>query len=343
MRTNTAPALKRLPRSAIMGIASAVLLFADIAARVTGADASLGNLISYVLSTYPVAIFFTIALVGLLVLRKISSSQDQFVLPERHSKPRESYLTPPAPGPCDAASFSEVDTTSHPLVPQPELPLVPEVDRSAFGAYRVDQEIGKLVLGRTHRIDVMGSRFSEDRRAIEASLIKVITSSKGDNEARRRAREALEEYGFVARQSAAMLMGRDAWERASAARTLGQIGSRTSLPFLIEALHDSDSVVRNQAVVSLGFLKDPAAIGALLDIARRHADIPASLLSETLSACSVDSLGFLDMPSSDADLVRPAGTMVEHRDAADSFVVFEDLPDGNDDHTLLGLLTQLEK
>src|SRR5205807_7095711 len=110
--------------------------------------------------------------------------------------------------------------------------------------------------------------------------------------------QALEEYGFVARQSAALLLGRDAWERSSAARTLGQVGSQTSLPFLIEALHDADPVVRNQAVSSLGALKMPAAIGALLDIARRHPDIPAPLLSETLSACSVESLGFLDLPSS---------------------------------------------
>src|SRR5258708_30384005 len=96
-----------------------------------------------------------------------------------------------------------------------------------------------------------------------------------------------------------MLMGRDAWERCSAARRLGQIGSQSSLAFLIEALNDSDSVVRNQAVSSLGELKMPAAIGALLDIARRHPDIPASLLSETLSACSVESLGYLDAPSSE--------------------------------------------
>src|SRR5207244_12748368 len=120
---------------------------------------------------------------------------------------------------------------------------------------------------------------------------------------RMRALQALEEYGFVARQSAALLLGRDAWERSSAARTLGQMGSQTSLPFLIEALHDADPVVRNQAVTSLGALKMPAAIGALLDIARRHSDIPAGLLSETLSACSVESLGYLDSPSAEPVLL----------------------------------------
>src|SRR5260370_28830590 len=146
-------------------------------------------------------------------------------------------------------------------------------------------------------MEVMASRVADDRRAIEAALVKALDSHDISEDGRCRARQALEEYGFVARQSAMMLMGRDAWERSSAARSLGQIGSQSSLTFLIEALHDSDSVVRNQAVSSLGALKMPAAIGALLDIARRHPDIPASLLSETLSACSVQSLGYLDAPS----------------------------------------------
>src|SRR5262249_35193181 len=136
--------------------------------------------------------------------------------------------------------------------------------------------------------------------AIETSLIKSLESPETTAEGRERARLALEEYGFVARQSATMLMGRDAWERSSAARALGQIGAKSSLPFLIEALHDGDSVVRNQAVASLGSLKMPAAIGALLDIARRHPDIPPSLLAQSLSECSVESLGFLDAPSEPA-------------------------------------------
>jgi HEAT repeat protein len=135
-------------------------------------------------------------------------------------------------------------------------------------------------------------------------------------------------------------MGRDAWERSSAARTLGQIGSESSLTFLIEALHDSDSVVRNQAVSSLGELKMPAAIGALLDIARRHPDIPAALLSETLSACSVESLGYLDAPSSDPALLADGSSSAEPPDLG-TFRAFEDLPAGNEDTALTETLTRL--
>jgi len=135
-----------------------------------------------------------------------------------------------------------------------------------------------------------------------------------------------------------MLLGRDAWERSSAARILGQIGAPSSLSFLIEALHDNDSVVRNQAVSSLGSLKMPAAIGALLDIARRHPDIPASLLSETLSACSVESLGYLDAPSNQSAFMghgsEPAGL--------ERLGSFEDLPVGDDDPELCEALAQLK-
>src|SRR5207244_5101956 len=195
--------------------------------------------------------------------------------------------------------------------------------------YRIDQEVGKLVLGKPHRMDVMASRVPDDRRAIEASLVKALESPDNGEEGRMRALQALEEYGFVARQSAALLLGRDAWERSSAARTLGQMGSPASLPFLIEALHDADPVVRGQAVSSLGALKMPAAIGALLDIAQRHADIPASLLSETLSACSVESLGYLDSSSTEPALLGDVSGGAELSEL-EPFVTFEDLPAGDE-------------
>jgi len=188
---------------------------------------------------------------------------------------------------------------------------------------------------------VMASRATDDRRAIEASLIKAIESSETTDDGRLRARQALEEYGFVARQSATMLMGRDAWERSSAARTLGQISAPSSLSFLIEALHDNDSVVRNQAVSSLGSLRMPAAIGALLDIARRHPDIPASLLSETLSACSVESLGYLDAPSGEP-VMHGSGSSANEPADLEKLVSFEDLPLGDEDPELAEALGQIE-
>src|SRR5204863_2308245 len=129
-------------------------------------------------------------------------------------------------------------------------------------------------------------------------------------------------------------------ERSSAARTLGQMKSPSSLPFLCEALHDGDSVVRNQAISSLASLKMPAAIGALLDIARRHSDIPATLLSDTLSACSVETLNFLEAPSEE-----PAYMCADPSsgpNAYERFISFEELPPGDDNEDLKNALASLE-
>ncbi|MGA9994826.1 MAG: HEAT repeat domain-containing protein, partial [Pyrinomonadaceae bacterium] len=222
-------------------------------------------------------------------------------------------------------------------------PVAVNVHGELFGAYRVDQEVGKLVLGQAHRMDVLSSRAPDDRRAIETSLIKSINSP--DEKVRERARGALVEYGFVARQSAALLMSPDAYERATAARVLGEIGSPTSLPFMLEALYDGEQIVRNQAVAGLGQLKLPAAIGPLLDIARRHPEIPQSILSRALNACSVDFLDIGDAPQEISGALPPAGgskaftgeiTLLEPLER------IEELPEWLEDEKLSDALNMLE-
>jgi HEAT repeat protein len=340
---NSSFALRTAPRASAVGLTSAFFLFcAARTAFAAGENASSGGILSTVFSTYGIAIILVLMLVALVVFKKIRGSKEAresgAKLVGRNSRSESNHSTAIARTQREPAPLEERRTSS--LQPAQQWEKPGEVEPSVFGAYRIDQEVGKLVLGKPHRMDVMASRAADDRRAIEVSLVKSIEALDAGEDQRQRARQALEEYGFVARQSAMMLLGRDAWERSSAARTLGQIGSQASLPFLIEALHDGDSVVRNQAISSLGELKMPAAIGALLDIARRHPDIPASLLSETLSACSVESLGYLDSPS-----VEPAlhsdqvpEVVLPH---SESFVNFEDLPDGSEDATLANLLAQL--
>jgi hypothetical protein len=212
-----------------------------------------------------------------------------------------------------------------------------------FGAYRIDQEVGKLMLGQPHRIDVLASRAVDDRRAIEASLIKGVNSPGFDEKAQLRAREALEEYGFVARQCAALLLAADAFERTSAARSLGEIKSPAALPFLLESLYDSESIVRNQAVVSIGELKLPSAIGALLDIARMHPDVPSALLSRTLSACSVEGLDFFDAMAPEPSLLSSGlGNIIEEITHLKPAQSVENLPESSDDERLTQALSLVE-
>ena len=338
---NQSLTLRPAPRATVAVLAAALLLLcvsgtAQAALQEAAADDSFLSPWAYV------TIVGVLLLVALIVYRKRQSSGKWVDMTEPVKSPGRTEPPPLTNARvAEPSAFIERRSPAIEGAQVWEKPGPVDVEPSVYGAYRIDQEVGKLILGKPHRMDVMASRAADDRRAIEASLGKALDSSDTSEDGRRRARQALEEYGFVARQSAMMLMGRDAWERSSAARALGQIGSQSSLVFLLEALHDSDSVVRNQAVSSLGELKMPAAIGALLDIARRHPDIPASLLSESLSACSVESLGYLDAPSSEPSMHGDGRSSADVPELG-AFLAFEDLPAGNDDAALTDALSRLE-
>ncbi len=338
---NSVSAFRTAPRVLTAALASAFLFICHASTvHAAAEDAASDDILSTIFSTYGIAIILVLVVAALIVFKKVNGARTKRLVAEPQPERRSSRFD---------THNSAAATTREPMIeerrmqslqPAQQWEKPSTVEPSVFGAYRIDQEVCKLVLGKPHRMDVMASRATDDRRAIEASLIKALEASDTSEDGRRRARTALEEYGFIARQSATMLMGRDAWERSSAARTLGQIGSEASLSFLIEALHDADTVVRNQAISSLGALKMPAAIGALLDIARRHPDIPASLLSETLSSCSVESFGYLDSPSTDPVLLADGANAAEV--GHESLVNFEDLPAGTEDQALANLLAQLD-
>jgi HEAT repeat protein len=223
-------------------------------------------------------------------------------------------------------------------------PVHVNVPAVIFGAYQIEQEVEKLVAGQPHSIEVLASRAADDRRAIEASLLKALHSNTLGQTERERARYALEEYGFVARHSAAVLLAPDAYERSSAARALGSMRSRASLPFLLEALYDGEQIVCTEAVKSLGALGLPSAIGALLDMARRHPELPPALLGRALSACSVDCLNL--EAGADGD------SFAYHEPAIDPFTgeirglepvaAVEQLPEWMEDDNLADALERLD-
>lgn len=158
-----------------------------------------------------------------------------------------------------------------------------KVTPPAFGAYRIKQEVAKVVLGHPHRVEILSARTPEDMRAIETALLNFVAAPESTDEERRRAREALEKYGFVARYCAALLRASDPFERTSAARSLGQMRSLSALPFLLDSLYDSETIVRNQAIASIGELKVPEALDSLRDVARVCPDLPANLINRALN------------------------------------------------------------
>jgi HEAT repeat protein len=207
-----------------------------------------------------------------------------------------------------------------------------------FGALRIEQEVGRLVRGEAHSVEVLASRAADDRRAVEAALLKAINSRENSEGERARARRALEEYGFVARSAAALLCARDVFDRSSAARVLGAVRSAAAMPFLLEALYDSEPVVRAEAVASIGALGLPSAIGALLDLARRHPDIPPQLLGSALSACSVDCV---DAGGREAFSLTGDDWFTGEIAALEPVAEVEQLPEWLEDDTLAEALERL--
>jgi HEAT repeat protein len=170
-------------------------------------------------------------------------------------------------------------------------------------------------------------------------LLKALQSNMLDEGEQHRARLALEEYGFVARQSAMLLLASDSYERTMAARVLGMVKSAASLPFLLEALHDPEPIVCTEAVTSLGALGLPAAIGALIDIARRHPELPAPLFARALSACSVDCI---EIGTYDAEgRLLPASAFTGDIEGLEPVAEIEQLPEWLEDHTLADALERL--
>ncbi|HKC66346.1 MAG TPA: HEAT repeat domain-containing protein, partial [Pyrinomonadaceae bacterium] len=328
-----------------------------------------GGLGSYIFSTTGVLACLLIGMVALLVLRKRQAKEDVVelkeeksneeeqveivsmdetpspVVEERPKKERRRLLRRKSDRAAAKAKATENLEAEPGSVEALEKRTVVPVQPALYGAYRVDQEVGKLVLGQAHRLDVLSSRAPDDRRAIETSLLKALSSPETDEEGRRRAREALEEYGFVARQCASLLLAHNAYDRASSAHALGEIGAQASLPFLLEALYDTEGIVRTEAVSSLGFLKMPSAIGALLDMARRHPEMPASLLSNVLNACTFESLNFFDATMPDRPLLETgegdsyAGE-ITHLDPS---AAVEELPEWFEDDELSEALARLKE
>ncbi len=296
-----------------------------------------------------VFIVFALGLIGLLVSRKMRSKPSLKEITEEDGDGKWEELVE-----AEQSRSAEPQSNNQSLVRAGDPSLVPKSSRQTparvpagpaalYGAYRIDQEVGKLTLGQPHRIDVLASRAVDDRRAIEASLIKAVNSTTLDESAQRRAREALEEYGFVARQCASLLLAPDAYERSSAAKALGEIKSAAALPFLLEGLYDAESIVRNQSVMSIGELKLPSAIGALLDIARTHPDVPNSLLSRTLSACSVEGLDFFDAIPPDSSSFGPSdvGYVIQEITHLEQSAAIESLPESSDDEAFTEALVSV--
>src|ERR1051325_1988256 len=138
---------------------------------------------AYFVEGYGFLVLFVVAIAALLIFRKLRSrgAYDPFVA---KGAARVEVQPQPAPAPAEnrkpASAAASRDTEPRERRAIPREPASADYANQAFGAYRIDQEVGKLVLGKPHRMDVLASRVPEGRRAIEASLINCLGSSRSE-------------------------------------------------------------------------------------------------------------------------------------------------------------------
>lgn len=228
--------------------------------------------------------------------------------------------------------------------PQPaQIISSPATAANLFSADRIKQEVSLLVKALPYSSDVLSSRAPDDRRIIEASLVEAANAPDLNEDDRERARHALEEHGFVVRRGSVLLSAPVAAERAAAARTLAEMHSPASMPFLLEALYDAEASVRMEAINSLGTLKTPSAIGALMDVAFRHPETSTSILSDVLKACSFEDFDSFDTPSELFSIPDDgSGHLAEEIKRTALVSEIGDLPESVDDQDLDDALAQLE-
>ena len=276
-------------------------------------------------STTNLFVLLGLAAISLMVVRRVRQfNQDDATIQTR-------VVELPTTDETRSKRFRESSANGFEPGSRPAANSLVSTSNSIYSAYRIEQNVIKLVTGDRYNCEVLASRAPDDRRAIEAFLNKVITSSASSLEEVARARTAMETYGFVARHASSLLMAPEPFERTDAARSLGEIGSPRALPFLLEALHDGEQIVRNHAVVSLGQLGIPSAIGPLLERATRQPELPSHLVSRSLSACSMEVDPTLEVESVPSMRAHETESCDFDLSALVSSVTVEDLPDDTND------------
>jgi len=312
---------------------------AEVPTTITVGEPQGGTIFTSIFSWTGAVVVIVLAAIALFVtyrFRKESGWKDEAVESRGSDNVADSETLP---GKAKEATSVSVKTNRRNAKTEVKPAAPPPV--SLYSAYRIGQEVRKLALGQPHRTEVLSSRASEDRRAIQTSLIKIISASETAQEERVRARSALEAYGFVSRECAALLSSSDPFDRTMAARTLGEIGSTAALPSLLEALDDTEAIVRNQVISSIGELELPLAIGALIDAVRNRSELPKGLVSRALAACSIEPVELLDAvaPSFSNDLVSDSG-IFDFAQLGQTQSAVEELPETIEDDSLKEALTK---
>lgn len=174
---------------------------------------------------------------------------------------------------------------------------------------RLEREVAPLALalvdGETPAVDPATGEGAISSRAKAEALAGVLEryAQVLNGDAHARIAAFFQDSGAVT-AAEAHLRSRRAWNRARAAKSLGDMGARSATPALIEALDDGDADVRTTAARTLGKLGSPDAVEPLVR-ALASGTLPRAVAGLALHEIGSDAvpalLGLLD---SDDESVR---------------------------------------
>src|SRR5436190_17485802 len=152
---------RQLARNLFFIVASALLVFATsgtVHAAMQEEESSDGWFGS-IFSTYGITIMLIGLLASLILYKRyVAKKEAEEMKPARSRKNQSENKSEPDEDLVPAGLTVVAERRSSPNESAQSVEKGAEPQPATFGAYRIDQEVGKLIVGNPHRMDVMASR-----------------------------------------------------------------------------------------------------------------------------------------------------------------------------------------
>ncbi|HEX3228283.1 MAG TPA: hypothetical protein VHQ95_04915, partial [Pyrinomonadaceae bacterium] len=155
--------LRHVARNFLFSAACAILIMASSGtAQAAIQEEPSESWFSTLFSMYGITVMLIGLLAALILYKRYNARKEAEEImaaggrSSRKQAEAKNYLAPEDSLPTEPSTLPERRT--QPVEAAQVLERPSEAEVSAFGAYRVDQEVSKLVVGKPHRVDVMASR-----------------------------------------------------------------------------------------------------------------------------------------------------------------------------------------
>src|SRR5262249_15882480 len=153
---------------------------AEVSSTITVGEPQGGTISAAIFSWTGAAVVAVLGIVAIFVTLKFRKGHEWIDEPDESVEPKKEYAEakkvelPKRVSKTREANVDRPVIASNKRVSKPDVRPAAPPPVSLYSAYRIGQEVRKLVLGQPHRTEVLGSRANEDRRAIQTSLIKIL-------------------------------------------------------------------------------------------------------------------------------------------------------------------------